>query len=59
MHGMEVVVIDYWFARSSDPSRSDYRYYTWAATPVPSAWRNLSIVPEELGSRIATAMGVG
>jgi hypothetical protein len=56
---MEVVVIDYRFARSSDPSRSDYRYYTWAATPVPSAWRNLSIVPEELGSRIATAMGVG
>jgi hypothetical protein len=28
-----------------------------AATPVPSAWPNLSIVPEELGSRIATAMG--
>jgi hypothetical protein len=24
---------------------------------VPSAWPNLSIVPEELGSRIATAMG--
>ncbi len=57
-HGMEVVVIDYWFARSSDPSRSDYRYYTCAATPVPSAWPNLSIVPEELGSRLATAMGV-
>jgi hypothetical protein len=56
-HGMEVVVIDYWFARSSDPSRSDYRYYTCAATPVPSAWPNLSIVPEELGSRIATALG--
>ena len=56
-HGMQVVVIDYWFARSSDPSRSDYRYYTCAATPVPSAWPNLSIVPEDLGSRIATAMG--
>ena len=56
-HGMEVVVIDCWFAKSSDPSRSDYRYYTCAATPVPTAWPNLSIVPEALGSRIATAMG--
>jgi hypothetical protein len=56
-HSMEVVVIDYWFARSSDPSRSDYRYYTCAATPVPSAWPNLSIVPENLGSRLATSAG--
>jgi hypothetical protein len=31
-HGMEVVVIDYWFARSSDPGRSDYRYYTIRAS---------------------------
>jgi hypothetical protein len=54
---MEVVVIDYWFARSSDPSRSDYRYYTCAATPVPSAWPNISIVPEDLGSRFGTAVG--
>ena len=55
--GMEVVVIDYWFARSSDPSRSDYRYFTCAATPVPADWPNLSIVPEGIGSRLATAMG--
>jgi len=55
--GMEVVVIDYWFARSSDPSRNDYRYYTCAATPVPAVWPNLSIVPEDLGSRLATSAG--
>ncbi len=55
--GMEVVVIDYWFARSSDPSRGDHRYFTCAATPVPSGWPNVSIVPEGLGSRLATAMG--
>ena len=55
--GMEVVVIDYWFARSSDPSRSDYRYFTCAATPVPAGWPNLSIVPEGIGSRLATSIG--
>ena len=55
--GMEVVVIDYWFARTSDPSRSDYRYFTCAATPVPAEWPDLSIVPEGFGSRLATSMG--
>ena len=55
--GMEVVVIDYWFARSSDPSRSDYRYYTCAATPVPPEWPDLSIIPKGFGSRLATSMG--
>jgi hypothetical protein len=55
--GMEVVVIDYWFARSSDPNRNDYRYYTCAATQVPSVWPNLSIVPEDVGSRLATSVG--
>ncbi|MBA3738949.1 MAG: hypothetical protein H0W97_10340 [Actinobacteria bacterium] len=55
--GTEVVVIDYWFARSSDPSRSDHRYFTCAATPVPAGWPTLSIVPEGLGSRLTTSMG--
>jgi hypothetical protein len=55
--GMEVVVIDYWFARSSDPSRNDYRYFTCAATPVPAVWPNLSIVPEGFAGRLAASMG--
>jgi hypothetical protein len=55
--GMEVVVIDYWFARSSDPSLEDRRSYTCAATPVSAAWPNISIVPEDVGSRLATAVG--
>ena len=55
--GMEVVVIDYWFARSSDPNRNDYRYFTCAATSVPAAWPNLSIVPEGFAGRLAASMG--
>lgn len=55
--GMEVVVIDYWFARSSDPSRNDFRYFTCAATSVPEGWPNLSIVPEGFASRLAGSLG--
>jgi hypothetical protein len=55
--GMEVVVIDYWFARSSDPNRNDYRYFTCASTPVPETWPNLSIVPEGFAGRLAASMG--
>jgi len=55
--GMEVVVIDYWFARSSDPNRNDYRYFTCAATSVPAVWPNLSIVPRGFAGRLAAAMG--
>jgi hypothetical protein len=54
---MDVVVLDYWFARSSDPSRSDHRYSICASTPVPAAWPNISILPEGLGSRFATSLG--
>ena len=55
--GMQVVVIDYWFARSSDPNRNDYKYFTCAATSVPASWPNLSIVPEGFGSRLAASVG--
>jgi hypothetical protein len=55
--GMDVVVIDYWFARSSDPSRNDYRCFTCAATSVPAGWPSLSIVPEGFASRLAASLG--
>jgi hypothetical protein len=55
--GMEVVVIDYWFARSSDPNRNDYRYFTCASTTIPTAWPNLAIVPEGFAGRLAASIG--
>jgi hypothetical protein len=57
--GMDVAVFDYWFARSSDPNRNDYRYFTCATTPVPADWPDISIVPEGLWSRLAGAVGGG
>jgi hypothetical protein len=55
--GIDVVVIDYWFARSSDPNRKDYRYFTCASTAVPEGWPNLSIVPEGFAGRLAASLG--
>lgn len=56
--GLEVVVFDYWFARSSDPQVDDYRYYTCASTPVSPTWPNLAILPEGLGARLAGSAGI-
>jgi hypothetical protein len=55
--GMEVTVFDYWFARSSDPSRNDYEYFTCAATPVPADWPDLAILPERGPLRLPDASG--
>jgi hypothetical protein len=50
--GSDVIVADYWFARSSDPSSDDYERYTCVLTPVTSGWADLAVVPERLASRI-------
>jgi hypothetical protein len=50
--GMDVVVIDYWFAPSGADSPSETRAYTCAATTVPAEWPNLSIVPGGLGAAL-------
>jgi hypothetical protein len=55
--GRDVVVGDYWFARSSDPQRADHRYFTGAATDVSDAWPDLAIVPMTLAGRVAHAVG--
>lgn len=55
--GMDVVVIDYWFAPSSaDDTQSETRAYTCAATTVPAEWPNLSIVPGGLGAALVGAV---
>lgn len=56
--GMHVAVFDYWFARSSDPSRDDYEYYTCATATVPPDWPGLAVFPERLGSRLGELVGV-
>jgi hypothetical protein len=55
--GREVVVFDYWFARSSDPQRADHVYLTGVTTPVPAAWPDLAIVPRSAAGRLARTVG--
>jgi hypothetical protein len=56
--GREVVVFDYWFARSGDPQRADHRYFTCATASVPDAWPNLAIVPRSAFGRVAHTFGL-
>jgi hypothetical protein len=53
--GMDITVFDYWFARSSDPTRDDYEYFTCATAPVPVTWRRVAVLPARLRTRIADA----
>ncbi len=53
--GMDVAVFDYWFARSSEPNRDDYEYYTGVVAPVPADWPAVAVLPERLESRLADA----
>jgi hypothetical protein len=57
-HGLDLVVFDYWFARSSDPSIDDRRPFTCATTSVPDAWPDLAIVPRDAFGTIARALGL-
>jgi hypothetical protein len=54
--GIDVVVVDYWFAPSRADTPAETRSYTCAATPVPAGWPNLSIVPAGRGAALAGAV---
>lgn len=44
--GIDVVMFDYWYARSSDPSRDDYMRFSCVMTPVPESWPALLVRAE-------------
>lgn len=56
--GLDVVVFDYWFARSSDPERADQESFTCAATSVPPTWPDLAVVPRSAAGRLAHGLGL-
>jgi hypothetical protein len=55
--GRDVVVFDYWFARSSDPQRADHQHFACATTTIPSTWPDLAIVPRRVLGRLEDALG--
>ena len=56
--GLDVVVADYWFARSSAPERDDYERFTCVLTAVPADWPDLSVVPERLASKMRDVLAL-
>jgi hypothetical protein len=52
--GSEVTIFEYWYARSSNPSRNDVERFSCVVTSLPEWWPDLVIAPETLTTR---AMG--
>ncbi len=56
--GLELAVVDYWLAPTSAPERDDYERYTCVLTPVPSAWADVSVMPERVVSRLRSTLAL-
>lgn len=54
--GRDVAVVEYWFARSSDPSRDDYEYFTCVLVGAPLPWPRLAVLPERVEHRVVDAI---
>ena len=54
--GERVVVVDYWYAPSSDPSLDDYRRYTCVVTETPSWWADVSVMPKGLADLLRSVL---
>lgn len=57
-NGAWTIVVDYWYAPTSDPQLDDYLRYTCVLTDTPAWWPDLSIVPESLVSRLRSAFAM-
>lgn len=57
--GRDVVVADYWFAPSSNPSRDDIRRYVCVIDDGRQGWPDLAVLPTTIGSRARDAVGGG
>jgi len=44
-HGREVVVVDYWYAPDSNPSRDDYRRVVCVVDTARPEWPDISVIP--------------
>lgn len=54
--GERVVVVDYWYAPSADPSLDDYRRYTCVVTETPSWWTDVSVMPKGLADLVRSVL---
>jgi hypothetical protein len=51
--GMDVTLFEYWYARSSDPSKDDVERFSCLMTPLSPTWPDLAVVPETVAARVA------
>jgi len=55
-HGHDVTVVDYWYARSSDPQINDYVRLVCAVFPAPERWPRLLVIPERIMTLVGDAL---
>lgn len=57
-HEREIVVADYWFAPSSNPSLDDFRRFVCVIDPVRPGWPDLSVTPMSFAAAARDAVGL-
>jgi hypothetical protein len=55
--GREIVVVDYWYAPDSNPSRDDYRRFTCVIDTGRSEWPDIAVEPADGASIVRDAVG--
>jgi len=56
--GVDLTVVDYWFAPTGAAEYDDHERYTCVLSPAPSSWPDLSVVPERIASRLRSALAL-
>ena len=56
--GRSIVVADYWFAPSSNPSLDDVRRYVCVVDPHRPGWPDLAVLPPSIGTIVQEAVGL-
>lgn len=56
--GLDLRVVDYWFAPTSSTEYDDNERYTCVLAHAPPTWPDLSVVPERIASRLRSALAL-
>jgi hypothetical protein len=54
--GHAVELVEYWYARSSNPSLNDFERFSCVMTPLPGWWPDLLVAPETLVARAVDSL---
>lgn len=56
--GLDLAIVDYWFAPTGDTRYDDYERYTCVLSQAPRSWPDLSVVTERIVSRLRSTFAM-